>query len=307
MISIFIGENTVERDEAVSSYLSSFKNAHGELSIFKIDAESDSKNDFLDAILSVPFFSDKKLVKVVGLEKNKESLELLLSQQNNIPSNCEVMVVSSGFDGRLKTAQELLKISTVREFAKIDRHNLESWLANYFEKQGAKITRDNIRYLIDRVGEDQQSLYQEANKLALLNTIDKEKIDSMTTKSLSSTVFNLLDAISASNQKKSLEIYNEQIQLGNEPLAILGMISWQLHNIAVVFSGLKNRPKPELMKLSGMSPFVFRKTVSVAERLNRALIVNYLEEAINAEYLIKNKPVNSQAVLKNLILKLTTK
>ncbi len=307
MISIFIGENTVERDEAVSSYLSSFKNAHGELSVFKIDAESDSKNDFLDAILSVPFFSDKKLVKVVGLEKNKENLELLLSQQNNIPSNCEVMVVSSGFDGRLKTAQELLKISTVREFAKIDRYNLESWLANYFEKQGAKITRDNIRYLIDRVGEDQQSLYQEANKLALLNTIDKEKIDSMTTKSLSSTVFNLLDAISASNQKKSLEIYNEQIQLGNEPLAILGMISWQLHNIAVVFSGLKNRPKPELMKLSGMSPFVFRKTVSVAERLNRALIVNYLEEAINAEYLIKNKPVNSQAVLKNLILKLTTK
>ncbi len=307
MISIFIGENTVERDEAVSSYLSSFKNAHGELSIFKIDAESDSKNDFLDAILSVPFFSDKKLVKVVGLEKNKENLELLLSQQNNIPSNCEVMVVSSGFDGRLKTAQELLKISTVREFAKIDRYNLESWLANYFEKQGAKITRDNIRYLIDRVGEDQQSLYQEANKLALLNTIDKEKIDSMTTKSLSSTVFNLLDAISASNQKNSLEIYNEQIQLGNEPLAILGMISWQLHNIAVVFSGLKKRPKPELMRLSGMSPFVFRKTVSVAERLNRALILNYLEEAINAEYLIKNKPVNSQAVLKNLILKLTTK
>jgi DNA polymerase III delta subunit len=142
MISIFIGENTVERDEAVSSYLSSFKNAHGELSIFKIDAESDSKNDFLDAILSVPFFSDKKLVKVVGLEKNKENLELLLSQQNNIPSNCEVMVVSSGFDGRLKTAQELLKISTVRENSiRYDRRQLERWLNNYFHQEGASITQ----------------------------------------------------------------------------------------------------------------------------------------------------------------------
>jgi DNA polymerase-3 subunit delta len=307
MITIFLGENIIERDEAVRAYQNSFKNAHGELALFIIDAEADKEEQLLDAILSVPFFSDKKLVKIIGLEKNRDFLETIVKQNANIPDNVDVIIIANSFDGRLKVAQELIKLSTVREFHNYDRRQLEHWLNNYFHQEGASISKSDVSYLIDRVGEDQQHLYQEAKKLALLENVNKDTIDAMTNKSLSSTVFNLLDAMSAFSPKNALAIYNEQIHLGNEPLAVLGMISWQLYNVSLVFSGLKIMPKPELMKASAMSPFVFRKTVSVAEKLTRSQIIKYLDSAINAEYQIKNKPVNSQAVLKNLILQLSTK
>jgi DNA polymerase-3 subunit delta len=307
MITIFIGENEIDRNEAVKAYERNFLSAHGELSLFKIDAESAPENEFIDAILSVPLFSDKKLVKIVGLEKNKSYIELILKHHNNIPENCEILIVASAFDGRLKTAKDLLNIAKVRDYPNLDRSALEGWLKNLFSQEDATISSADISYLINRVGEDQQQLYNEAKKLALLKTINKDKIDAMTNKSLSSTVFNLLDAISAADSKKALQIFDEQISLGNEPLAILGMISWQLFNICLLFTGSKQMSRPELMQVSGMSPFVFRKTIFLVDNLNSSQIYSYLDNTINAEYQIKNKPVNARAVLKNLILNLASR
>ncbi len=304
MITVFIGENIIDRDDAVRAFEQSFISTHGDLSYFKVDADIVQKDELIDALLSVPLFSDKKLVKITGLEKNKEYIEIINNLSANIPDNCQIIIVVNAFDSRLKAAKDLLSKVTVRDYPLLDRSALEGWVENIFKQEQSSISGADIRYLIERVGEDQQKLYHEATKLALLKNIDRQTIDLMTDKSLTSTVFNLLDAISASDRKKAIKIFDEQISLGNEPLAILGMITWQLFNISLLYSGLKQMPRPELMKQSGMSPFVFRKTVSVAEKMNNKTLITFLDKTINAEYQIKNKPVDSRSVIKNLIVNL---
>lgn len=98
-----------------------------------------------------------------------------------------------------------------------------------------KITYDTINYLIYSVGEDLDRINNELDKLMLYKTDTKEitrnDIDLIVVKKVDDNIFDLIDAIIKKNKKKSLNIYNEMVNYGEEVFKILISLSNQIRLI----------------------------------------------------------------------------
>ena len=90
-----------------------------------------------------------------------------------------------------------------------------------------------MSYLIASVGTDMEVLSREIEKLISYalnkNVISKEDIDAVCIKQLNVRIFDMMDAISVKNQKKTLDCYYELIAEKEPPMRILFMISRQFN------------------------------------------------------------------------------
>ena len=94
---------------------------------------------------------------------------------------------------------------------------------------------NDARYLVERVGTNQQLLANEIEKLALYDKdISKESIDLLTEETPQSTIFELLEAAFAGNHRKVQTLYAEQRAMKVEPPQIIALLAWQLHILAII-------------------------------------------------------------------------
>src|SRR5690606_24141563 len=117
------------------------------------------------------------------------------------------------------------------------------------------------------------------NKLVLFDPhISRESIGLLTEPLPQSTMFQLLDAAFAGDNKRALELYDEQRAQKVEPQAILGMIAWQLHVLALVKTA-EQQGITDIAKEAKLSPFVVQKSRGITRRLSLAKLKDLLNRA----------------------------
>ena len=305
MIYVFSGDNYFLRDQAASDFVRAFISKYGELAVEQLLGE-DIKNENLSDIISAqPFLTTRRLFKINNLSVNKNVFDQFVEKAGELADTTDVMLVEDSLSSKLASVKKLKQIAELRTFNNIGFKDLSTWLSKFFNSQGKNVEPGLIDYLIDRVGENQQLLYNEAQKLALLEYLDKTIIDTMTEPSPATSIFNLLDTILAGNTKKALSIYGDQRALGREPQAILGMITWQLMNMALVFHIPVGMTVEEAASSAKISPFVFRKTKHATSSLGRSKLEKSFSLAIETDRLIKRSSASANGAVENLVINLT--
>ncbi|MCA9350223.1 DNA polymerase III subunit delta [Candidatus Nomurabacteria bacterium] len=305
MIYLFSGDNYFLRDQAVGDFINAYISKHGELAVEKILGEEVKEENLSDIILAQPFLTTRRLFKINNLSANKYVFERFVERASELAETTDVLLVEDSLSSKLTSVKKLKQLADVRTFNNIGFEDLSLWLSNFFNSQGKDVEPNLIDYLIARVGENQQLLDSEAKKLVLVDFIDKSIIDNMTEASPTSSIFSLLDAVLAGQTKKALNIYSDQRALGKEPQAILGMVSWQLMNMALVFNKPSDLSIDEAASQAKISPFVFRKTKQASSQLSRTKLEKAFELAIETDYSIKRSSVNPNGAVENLVVSLT--
>jgi len=301
MIYVFSGDNTYLRDKEAKEMVSSFSARYGDIAIQKLNSEDVTNQNLPDLILAQPFLTDKRMVQIRDLSKNKPVYEEFLKQAVNMPDTTDVVLVEDRMDSRPKTTATLKQISDFREYINLEGPELVDWLISNFENNGSQISRKEAMYLIDRVGVNQAVLSNETTKLKLQKTpITLQLIDELTVLSPHSSVFTMLDNIVSGNLKGSLKLYEEQKAQGMEPQAILGMITWQLVSIATVATA-KGLNSGEIASKSSLSPYVVRKNQNLAKKLTKSKLIKMFDLAIEADNKLKTTFANADKVIAQLI------
>src|SRR5690606_28500626 len=136
---------------------------------------------------------------------------------------------------------------------------------------------------VDRVGPNQQLISAELDKLLAYDPkITKNSIELLVEKTPQSTVFELLDAAFAGNTKRAMELYHEQRALRVEPQAIIAMLAWQLHVLALVKTAA-GRSADQIAKEARLNPFVVRKSQNLARRLEAAQVKRMISELLELD------------------------
>lgn len=297
---VFAGPNNFVLKRELDDTKSEFVAEHGDLALEVIDAEEAGFGRLLSAVESVPFLSDKKMVIVYKLGALKEAGERV-EELADIAGNTELIIVEQKPDRRSSYYKFLKKNTDMAEFSEPDERELGEWLVKEAEKAGAKLSQRDAYYLVQRVGGNQESTYNELKKLIDYGKdISKETIDELTEASPQTSIFNLLDAAFAGNSKKAMAIYDEQRIQGEEPLKILGMIVWQVHLVAMVESAGKLSDK-DIMSASGLKPFTLNKSRSIARRMGRKGIKDILDRLLKLDRQLKTTMVDADDALKNLL------
>lgn len=300
MIYIYSGDNDYELHKNSQKLIQNFVQNHGELAVERLDGEEKTPAEILDAVQSMPFLGGEKLIVVVS--PSKEVLERLDSVEP--ADTTTVLVLSSKLDKRAAYYKKISKLPGFKDFSVAKNQNLIGWVSENAKEQGGKISSNDARFLIERVGANQMLLSKEVEKLVTYDSnISRSHIELLTEPSPQTTVFQLLDAVFAGNLKKVQQVYEEQRAQKVEPLAIIGMIAWQLHVVALIKSS-GNKSADSIAKDAKLNPFVVRKSQAIARHVSMAQLKKMVSDALRLDINLKSKSIDADEALLNYLLTL---
>ena len=249
MVIVLTGENGFALDRELKKLTDVYLKENGDLSLEKIDGETAEPARIREALISAPFLAPGKLVVIRNLGANKQASEQIEQLFDDLPDTTEVIMVESKFDKRTAYYKFLKKHADLREFPELDPSGLANWLVRAAKEGGGSISPGDARYLVERVGTNQQLLAGELNKLLLYDPeITRATIGLLTDATPQSTIFQLLEAAFAGDRARALKLYDEQRSQKVEPPQIIAMLAWQLHVLAVIKTAGERRPDPSPKK-----------------------------------------------------------
>lgn len=276
------------------------------------DARESTVNHWLGSVKTLSFLGGTKLVIVRnlhdGIPKDQEAQDLMDYASSPIADAC-LVISAHKVDRKRKLFKALtgLKDAVVCEPPK--ENELVNWVRKRAETQGYSLSADAARFLVNRVGARPGILATELEKTLLYagknKSVSERDVSEVVGESKLENAFALTDALKTKNPEKALNLLNNQIDHGEEPIKILGTIAWQLRMIWEVkhYQG-KKIPSGQIAKIMGANPFVVDKALQHTHRFSvQQLRKGYLE-LVKADRSLKSTSKDPVAVMQTLVLNL---
>lgn len=302
MIITLTGENTFGLQQALRQLVDDFVQEQGDLALERLDGEEVELGKLREALTGLPFLASKKMVVLRTPGANKQFAEQAEHILDEVPETNEVVLVEPKLDKRTAYYRFLKKQTDFREFPALDQAGLSGWLVETAKRQEGSLSAADARYLVERVGTDQQLLSNELEKLLLYSSnVDRRTIDLLTEPTPQSTVFELLEAAFAGRSQRALRLYEEQRAQKVEPAQIIAMLAWQLHVLAVI-KAAGNRSADEIAKQAKLNPFVVRKSQSIARTLTMAQLRELINDLLEIDIAAKRTNLDADEALQNYLI-----
>lgn len=287
-----------------------------EMGIEKYDLTTTLLEYIIDYCQTGSLFSDKKVVivensyifsgttKKSSLEHNISKLEEYIE---NINENTILIfnVNSEKLDERKKIVKTLKKDGIIKEFNK--ENNINSIVNSFFD--GYTISPKAIFKFIDRVGNNLPLLENEAEKLKIYKQdtkiIDEIDIEKVVNKNVDLDIFSLIDNIVLKNKAKAIEVYNEMIRYGEEPIKILIMLASQFRiMLQAKLLYKKGYSEKDMASLLAIHPYRVKLALEKSRKFSENELIEYIEGLADLDSKIKQSEVDKKLALELFIIKL---
>jgi len=307
MIITLSGANDYRISEELHRRMSDFVADHGDMAVEKLFADEVDYQKIYDGLTSLPFLSAKKMVVVRNPSSNKQFVEKAEYLLDNIDDSTDVIFVEQKIDKRSSLYKLLKKQTDYHEFQDLNENELATWLVEQAKVKGAKVSNSDARFLIERLGLNQQMLFSELNKVALYDKdITRKSIELNTEAIPQSSIFELLDAVFSGESKRALALYREQRALQVEPQRIISMLVWQFQIIALVKAS-KGLSSDQVAKESKNSPYTVAKTMKIASKITLAALRRMIHDLLELDVRLKTQKIDADEAIQLYILNMYSK
>ena len=264
--------------------------------------------ELIDLSETLPFFKEKRMILVENSGFFKNSCDDLAEYMSQVPESTCFVFVEEEVDKRSKLFKAASRAGSAVEFETPKEDMLIRWILGRTQREGKKITQSVMQLFLSKTGSDMENIDKELEKL-ICYTLDKTEIsaadvEAICTGQTENKIFEMIDAISAKNQKKALDLYYDLLALKEAPMRILFLIARQFQNLLLIKSmSAKGYPAVSIAKTAGMPSFAVQKNLRQAG----AFKINQLKEAIEdcgqAEEDVKTGRMADQLAVELLIVK----
>lgn len=217
-------------------------------------------------------FTDKKLIVVKGLFLEKELKEKFLANIGEFLASANSFLLYE--QGAILKTDSLLtalkKKGTVEEMVPLSGENLRKWVKKEAAAGGAKISEAAINRLSDYVGTDLWLMANETAKLANYKkgeTIEAKDVELLVRPIVETKIFETIDALATKNAQQAFTLLHQHLESGESPFYVLTMVAFQFRNLLLIKDLLdKGTNFQDLARLTGLHPFVVKKSYSQASR-----------------------------------------
>lgn len=304
MVITLTGENSFLLQRELRKIINAFVKEYSDMALERLDGEGAEFVRIQEALTSLPFLANKKMVVLRSPSANKKFVEEAEKLLSDVPETTGVIIVEPKLDKRLSYYKYLKKSTDFREFPELDIHGLAKWLTDTSRKQKGTLSPADARYLVERVGASQQILSNELEKLLLHDPkITRQTIDTLTEATPQSTIFQLLEAAFAGNTKRMLQLYREQRALKVEPPQIIAMLAWQLHVLAIIKTAGQKNPG-DIAREAKLSPFVVQKSMRIADQMTLSNLKSQISNLLKIDMRSKRESIDPDEALQHYLLTL---
>jgi len=302
----------VEAIRALTKLLINEDNREFNLETF--DARTSSVNDWIGSVKTLSFLGGTKLVIVRNLHDaipKDDAAESLISYCSNPVSDACLVITADKVDRKRKIYKALTKIKGAVACEAPKENVLVNWIRDRAKNQGYAMNMNAARTLVNRVGARPGVLAQELNKTLMYVGKKKEVSEKDVLEVVGETrlenVFSLTDALKNKNSHKALQILQNQLDHGEEPIKIMGTIAWQFRVIwEVKHYQQRNIPSGQIAKAMGANPFVVDKALQHTKNFSTRQLRRAYSQLTQADRSLKSTSQDPVAVMQTLILGLTS-
>lgn len=272
------------------------------MGIERVNGAEVSTARIAEAAGALPFLVERRLVIVDAPGSSKDLGESIDAILGSVQEQTDVIFVEPKFDKRSVLYKTLKKKTDYKEYDQLAEPQMAQWLGEYAKDSGAALSSSDARYLIQRVGVNQLRLKNELDKLiSNSGQITRQLIDLLVEPSPQSSIFDLLDAALAGNTKRAMGLYDDQRKQKVEPQAILALLAWQLHILAVVRSA---GPKSAdlIASEAKLSPFVVRKAQTLSSRMASSALKRLIADTLALDIRLKRESIDADEALRTLLV-----
>ncbi len=229
-LHLFYGEDTYSSWHKSQYWKKEFEKKFGDINVLMFDGEKLTYGDFIEAVDSVPFLGEKKLVIIRDfLRDGKDDDQKSIAEK--LPDIADFSLVvfleQEKPDARTTLFKTLKKIATLQEFDPLIGPKLTAWIQTRVQERGGRIGMREANQLAETVGPNLWQMTQEIEKLTLYaegQPIPSEAIESMTSPNLSTSIFKLTDYLGQKNAKAALKTLDVLLESGEEIVKSMFMI-----------------------------------------------------------------------------------
>ena len=188
-------------------------------------------------------------------------------------------------------------------------NQVPDWIRTYLKDQKLTIADDAIRLLHTSTGNSLRSISSEIEKIKLnlgeRSNIELEDVESVVGISKLFNVFELCDAVGKRNIKSSLHILSQMLQLGEQPVVIMTMLSRHFQ-ILLKVKELKARKTrdDEIAKSLRIHPFFLKNYAQQSARFNRTQFDKAFQLLLEADKHLKTSYQKPKLILESLLFRL---
>jgi len=260
---------------------------------------------------SLPFFSDKRLVRVrdskLFVSGRKADSEAMTTYLPNVPDSTVLVFMESDVDRRGRLYKKAAEIGGVVECVPLSPQALATWLNRIFKQKNKIIDPSAANLLIRYAAHNMTTLAQEAEKLSAYvgkgSQITAEDISSVCTPTLQTRVFDLIAAMGSGRTAEALGMYQNMLLMKEQPLMILAMIIRQFRiMLNVKAAAEKQMPKPQIAKALGLRSFVVDEALAQSRRFSIHSVIHALRSCQDTDIKIKTGLIGAEVGVELLIM-----
>lgn len=281
-------------------------------------ASENSAQDILNALQTLPFLSQKRLIIVKGIDKMKASDASQLSSYllNIVETSVLVLLYNNNYKKEtIAKRKELVNNSISSKHCvavdcrKLYESEVKSFIKNEFNFRKKNISYDSISKIIDNNGTDLLSIVNEIEKVCLFvgenkKEVNQEDLDLISGYTKELNIYSLSSCIESKDLEKALFILNKLLIQGEEPVMILSAIFSSIRKMLAAKSMLEEHCMPTVQVASKLKIHSFYSSTffSNLKKHSTKKLKGVLKRILEADIAIKTGLSDTSFALGKVII-----
>ncbi|MCD8828073.1 DNA polymerase III subunit delta [Staphylococcus gallinarum] len=303
--------------ELIDQYLQQPKD---DFNFVKFNLYETDLSAIIEESLTMPFFSDKKVVLVQNayvftgekppkdMSSNIEQLIEFIEKYDG-----ETLIIFEVYQGKLderkKLVKTLKKSAQIKKIEQMSEDEIKQWIKNELHENYKDIKQDALDLFIELTGIQFNIVKQEIGKLVLFledrPTINKQDVDQIVNRSLEQNVFLLTEYIQKNNKAKAIQLVKDLIAMKEEPIKLLALITsnYRLFYQSKILSQ-KGYSGQQIAKTISVHPYRVKLALNQARHYQLESLLNIMDSCAETDYKLKSSYMDKQLILELFILSL---
>lgn len=288
-ITLMTGENLYALRLEKKRWIDEFVKKYGADTVVRMEGKGLTVRDLLDEVGVMPFLAEKRLVIVDGVPKaTKEEMTALEAAVH--PSTI-LLFADPAPDKRLGGVKQLMEIAATKTFPAVRGPKLMQWLSAEAAGLGVTFERGAAESMVERLGDDQEALASELEKLAVGiqgRAVTLDDIDVHTIPTDEGVVWTMTDLISAGKKKEALAYARRLLERGSDAYGLWAILLSMLKNVVAVRAALDDGlAGKDIAERTGVHPFALRSVQPYAAKCTREELARAVAWTVEADVRLK--------------------
>jgi len=276
------------------------------------EARETSACDWIGAAKTLSFMGGKKFLIVRNLHEatlKDYDQKTFLDYVSDPVLDCCFVVTADKIDLKRKFYKTLISKRGAVLCEAPQEASLIPWAKRRARSLGYELKTEAARKMVERVGPKPGILAKELEKITVYagkaKTITELMVGELVGEIKMANVFALTEALREKKVDKALCLLKNQLDHGEDPVKVLGLIAWQYRTLwEVKYYQTQKLGVREIAGRMGAKPFLVEKALQYTKKFSQVTLKNGVRSLFDADREIKTSGKDPQGTLESLLLKL---